>query len=178
MRTDERSLLEIDHQGRADAVDQVGQIFAELEGGSLGHELRRPAKEFRWTFLWACSHDVKAGTSPASGEILTVAFTTVANALIIPGNKNEKRRQLGDKGGATWTSATSPSATITTRTTRGRRTSSSPRSPRRRCTPTGSACIRPGSASTISTHSAYCPAPTWCSPISPRAPSTSGWRRR
>src|SRR5262245_60736670 len=76
MRTDERSLLEIDHQGRADAVDQVGQIFAEIEGGSLGHEFRRPAKEFRWTFLWACSHDVKAGTSPASGDLNSCIYNS------------------------------------------------------------------------------------------------------
>ena len=34
-----------------------------------------------------------------------------------------------------------------------------------------SACIRPGSASITSTHSASSPVPTWCSPISRRAPS-------
>ena len=41
-----------------------------------------------------------------------------------------------------------------------------------------SACIRPGSASIISIRSACCPVRTWCSPISPPAPSTSASRRR
>ena len=50
------------------------------------------------------------------------------------------------------------------------RTSSSPTSPTRRSMPTSSACTRPGSASIISTRSACCPAPIWCSPISRRAP--------
>ena len=44
--------------------------------------------------------------------------------------------------------------------------------------PTSSACIRPGSASIISTRSACCPAPIWCSPISRRGPSTSASRPR
>ena len=41
-----------------------------------------------------------------------------------------------------------------------------------------SACTRPGSASIISTRSACSPVRTWCSPISRRAPSTSGSRPR
>ena len=42
--------------------------------------------------------------------------------------------------------------------------------------PTSSACTRPGSASIISTRSACSPVPISCSPISRRAPSTSGSR--
>ena len=45
-------------------------------------------------------------------------------------------------------------------------------------TPTSSACIRPGSASITSIRSAYCPARTWCLPMSPPIPRASGSRRR
>src|SRR5262245_24482935 len=62
MRTDQRGLLEIDHEGGADAVDQIGKIFAEIEAGSLGHELRRPAKEFRWTFFMGLLPRCQSGT--------------------------------------------------------------------------------------------------------------------
>ena len=44
--------------------------------------------------------------------------------------------------------------------------------------PRSSGSIRPGSASIISARSACCPAPIWCWPMSRRARSTSGSRRR
>jgi hypothetical protein len=87
----QRASPEIDHQRRADAIDQVGKIFAEIELGAAGHERKIPEKIGAGKLLWASSHDVKA--LRADGGIRSVhniskpgrsvAFTIVANASML-----------------------------------------------------------------------------------------------
>ena len=113
---------------------------------------------------------------------IAIAFTTIAIATILHASRSRRQAaatrpmQTGgaDHGIRLLHAERQPLRQQHAR----RRTSSSPTSPPRRSTPTSSACTRPGSASIISTRSACCPVPIWCSPTSPRAPSTSGSRRR
>jgi hypothetical protein len=56
--TGERVLPEVEHQEPADAVDEVGKIFAEVEARAIGHESQIPA-ELGLLLLWAGSRDVK-----------------------------------------------------------------------------------------------------------------------
>jgi hypothetical protein len=45
-----RILPEVDHQQPADAVDEIGKIFAEIEG-TVGHEIEIPADSSRDAFM-------------------------------------------------------------------------------------------------------------------------------
>src|SRR5262249_9793714 len=56
----ERVLPEVDHQKPADAVDEIGKIFAEIETRASGHECEIPADSGS-TLLWAALRDVKGG---------------------------------------------------------------------------------------------------------------------
>jgi len=58
--TGERVLPEVDHQEPADAVDEIGKIFAEIEARAIGHEFEIPANSWG-NALWAGLHDVKGG---------------------------------------------------------------------------------------------------------------------
>ena len=46
----QRAAPEIDHQRRADAIDQVGKIFAEIELRAAGHEREIPERSVRASF--------------------------------------------------------------------------------------------------------------------------------
>src|SRR4029077_6570663 len=56
----ERVLPEVDHQKPADAVDEIGKIFAEIETRASGHECEIPADSGS-TLLWAALRYVKGG---------------------------------------------------------------------------------------------------------------------
>jgi AcrR family transcriptional regulator len=56
----QRAPPEINHQRRADAIDQVGKIFGEIELRAAGHERKIPERIGAGKLLWASSHDVKA----------------------------------------------------------------------------------------------------------------------
>src|SRR5262249_35471881 len=47
----ERVLPEVDHQQPADAVDEVGKVVAEIEAGTVGHEIEIPADSSRDAFF-------------------------------------------------------------------------------------------------------------------------------
>jgi len=49
--TGERVLPEVDHQQPADAVDEVGKVVAEIEAGTVGHEIEIPADSSRDAFM-------------------------------------------------------------------------------------------------------------------------------
>jgi len=65
--TGERVLPEVDHQEPADAVDEIGKIFAEIEAPTIGHEFEIPANssvvDLKPTLLWAGLRDVKGAHS-------------------------------------------------------------------------------------------------------------------
>jgi hypothetical protein len=76
--TGERVLPEVDHQEPADAVDEIGKIFAEIEAPAIGHEFEIPANwsavDLKQTLLWADLRDVKgapAWIGRAGGRIMT-----------------------------------------------------------------------------------------------------------
>src|SRR5260370_32795809 len=90
----ERVLPEVDHEKPADAVDEIGKIFAEIETRASGHECEIPADSGS-TLLWAGLRDVKGGPGwmvcavsrivlPSAPPRQSVAFTTIANASIMP----------------------------------------------------------------------------------------------
>jgi len=71
--TGERVLPEVDHQEPADAVDEIGKIFAEIEAPTIGHEFEIPANssamDLKPTLLWADLRDVKAGPGWIGGAV-------------------------------------------------------------------------------------------------------------
>ena len=153
LRAAQRILGEALDQRRADAVDQIRLMNSER------------SRSARFKVAPRVSDGPDSITELMRLQQLQTHLCYGRN----PGRNTGTLRPRQNRGKAPWNSAISRSATITTRTTRARRTSSSPTSPTRRSMPTSSACIRPGSASIISTRSACCPVPIWCWPISPRA---------
>jgi hypothetical protein len=74
----ERVLTEVDHQKPADAVDEIGKIFVEIEARASGHEFEIPANssvvDLKPTLLWAGLRDVKGEPGwlgRAVGRIMT-----------------------------------------------------------------------------------------------------------
>src|SRR5262249_10457796 len=49
--TGERVLPEVDHQKPADAVDEIGKIFAEIEARAIGHECEIPTNCWANAFM-------------------------------------------------------------------------------------------------------------------------------
>jgi len=64
--TGERVLPEVDHQQPADAIDEVGKVFAEIEAGTVGHEIEIPADSSLNAFmgrLASCQRPLSAHAS-------------------------------------------------------------------------------------------------------------------
>src|SRR6516225_1143258 len=120
--TGERVPPEVDHQKPADAVDEIGKIFAEIEARASGHECEIPADSGS-TLLWTALRDVKGGPgwiACAVGRIiLSLAAAAICciynNCKCIYNAGTKSRLRPGElkglsrsKGGVLWTSATSP----------------------------------------------------------------------
>src|SRR5207245_7216610 len=117
----ERVLPEVDHQKPADAVDEIGKIFAEIETRASGHECEIPADSGS-TLLWAALRDVKGGSGwivcavgrivlPSAMPAICCIYNNckcIYNAVLKSGLRPSDLKGLSrSKGEELWTSATS-----------------------------------------------------------------------
>src|SRR5262249_20202758 len=81
----ERVLPEVDHQKPADAVDEIGKIFAEIDARASGHECEIPANCWANAFMGRlppCQRrarldrlrDWSHNTAPAAGNLLHLQY--------------------------------------------------------------------------------------------------------